>query len=76
MPNELWSMWTYFHGSHQDWTNWKSRGILSRLGKSGDFTQNTGKLKKNPGKCREICQSEIVKTLQIWYHTLNLKKEL
>ena len=35
----------------------------------------TGKLKKNTGKVRKICQPVIVKTLQIWYHTLN-KKEL
>ena len=37
-------------GSHMGWKNWKngksfsSRGILNRLEKSGDFTQNTGKL--------------------------------
>ena len=28
------------------------------------------------GKVSEICQSEIVKTLQIWYHTLNKKRTL
>ena len=39
--------------------------------KSGNFYQNTGKLKKYTGKVREICQPVIVKTLQIWYHTLN-----
>ena len=33
----------------------------------------TGKLKKNTGKVREISQPVIVKTLQIWYHTLNKK---
>ena len=33
------------------------------------------KIEKNTGKVREICQPVIVKTLQIWYHTLN-KKEL
>ena len=47
------------HGSHQDWKSgktWKkregifqsgkSRGILSRLEKSGNFAQNTGKTGK------------------------------
>ena len=61
----------------------KSQGILSRLEKSGNFTQKTGKIgkklywkiEKNTGKVREICQLVIVKTLQIWYHTLN-KNEL
>ena len=72
-------------GSHRDWKNGKalsSQGILSRLEKSGNFTQNTvkirknytGKLKKNTTKVREICQPVIVKTLQIWYHTLDFKK--
>ena len=55
----------------------KSQGILSRLEKSGNFTQNTGKIKKSyTGKVREICQPVIVKTLQIWYHTLNKKRTL
>ena len=31
-------------------------------------------MEKNTGKVREICQPVIVKTLQIWYHTLNKKK--
>ena len=31
------------------------------------------KIEKNTGKVREICQQVIVKTLQIWYHTLNKK---
>ena len=31
------------------------------------------KIEKNTGKVREICQPVIVKTLQIWYHTLNKK---
>ena len=35
----------------------------------------TGKLKKNTGKVREICQPVTLRTLQIWYHTLNLKKK-
>ena len=81
------------HGFHWDWKlgkTWKngkafssqgSQGILSRLEKSGNFTQNTGKIwkklywkiEKNTGKVREICQPVIVKTLQIWYHTLNKK---
>ena len=32
------------------------------------------KIEKNTGKVREICQPVIVKTLQIWYYTLNKKK--
>ena len=32
------------------------------------------KIEKNTGKVREICQSVIVKTLQIRYHTLNKKR--
>ena len=34
------------------------------------------KIEKNTGKVREICQPVIVKTLQIWYHTLNKKRTL
>ena len=37
------------HGSHKDWKNEKtfsSRGILNRLEKSGNFTQNTGKMRE------------------------------
>ena len=57
------------------------QGNLLRLEKSGNFTQNTGKIKKklhwkiskNTGKVREICWPVIAKTLQIWYHTLNIK---
>ena len=51
--------------------------------KSRNFTQNTGKFKKlywkiekNTGKVGQICQPVIVKTLQIWYHTLNKKRTL
>ena len=33
------------------------------------------KIEKNTGKVKDICQPVIVKTLQIWYNTLN-KKEL
>ena len=47
------------------------KGILLRLEKSGNFTQNTGKIRK---KILENCQAVTVKTLQIWYHTLNEKK--
>ena len=32
------------------------------------------KTEKNTGKVREICQPVIVKTLQIWYQTLNKKR--
>ena len=34
------------------------------------------KIEKNTGKVWEICQPVMVKTLQIWYHTLNKKKTL
>ena len=34
------------------------------------------KIEKNTGKVREICQPVIVKTLQVWYHTLNKKRTL
>ena len=61
----------------------KSQGILLRLGKSGilpKILENSEKIdwyieKKNTGKVREICQSVIVQTLQIWYHILNKFKE-
>ena len=56
----------YAHGSHQDWKSgktWKngkafsSQGILSRLEKSGNFTQNTGKIRKNyTGKLKRILE--------------------
>ena len=58
----------------------KNQGILLRLEKSGHFTQNTRKIRKNrrkieknTGKVREICKPVIVKTMQIWYLTLNKK---
>ena len=61
--------------------NFVKTGIVRE--KSGNFTQNTGKIKnlcwkikKNTGKVREICKPEIVKTLQIWNHTLNKKRTL
>ena len=37
------------HGSHSDWKNGRaisSQGILLRLEKSGNFTQNTRKIRK------------------------------
>ena len=35
----------------------KSQGILSRLKKSGNFTQNTGKIRKNyTGKLKKILE--------------------
>ena len=57
-------------------------GNFVKTGKVRNFTQNTGKksekikleIEKNTGKVREICQPVIVKTLQIWYHTLNKKR--
>ena len=60
----------------------KNGRAFSSQEKSGNFTQSTGKSEKfrwktgkNTEKVREICQPVIVKTLQIWYQTLN-KKEL
>ena len=61
----------------------KGQGILLGLEKSGNITQNTRKIRKkndwkiyiNTGNVWEICKPLIVKTLPIWYHTLN-KKEL
>ena len=64
-----------------------SQGILSRLEKSGKsqgillkilekLEKIYWKIEKNTGKVREICQPVIVKTLQIWYHTLNKKRTL
>ena len=67
----------------RDWKTWKNGTAFPVKEKSGNFTQNTGKnpkknytgkLKKTSGKVGEICQPVIVKTLQIWYHTLNKKK--
>ena len=57
---------------------------MLRLENSGNFTQNTGKsekklywqIEKNTEKVREICQLVIVKTLEIWYHTLYEKRTL
>ena len=57
----------------------KSRGILSRLEKfySKILLKILEKSEKNyTGKAREICQPVIVKTLQIWYHTLNKNRTL
>ena len=55
-----------YHGSHWDWKSgktWKngkafsSQGILSRLEKSGNFPQNTGKIRKNyAGKLKRILE--------------------
>ena len=45
------------HGSHMDWKTWKnkkissSQGNLNSLEKLGNFTQNTGKMKKFYPKC-------------------------
>ena len=57
------------HGSHRDWksgktwkngkafSSWKSQGILSRLEKSGNFGQNTGK-QENLNKKNVFCESQ------------------
>ena len=64
--------------------------FLLRLGKSGNFTQNSGKIRKklywkiekNTGKVREACHQVILKILQILYHIISYhiilyhKKEL
>ena len=71
------------HGSHQDWKSektWKngkafsSQGILLRLEKSGNFNQNSGKIrKKYTGKLKklleksEICQPVIVPANMVPY---------
>ena len=52
--------------------DWKSQGILLKILKNQKKLY--WKIEKNTGKVREICQLVIVKTLQIWYHTLNKKK--
>ena len=51
--------------------DWKSQGILLKI-----LEKLYWKIEKNTGKVREICQPVIVKTLQIWYHTLNKKRTL
>ena len=52
----------------------KSQGILLKiLEKSGKKLY--WKTEKSTGKVREICQPVIVKSLQLWYRTLN-KTEL
>ena len=52
--------------------DWKSQGILPKILEKSKRLY--WKIEKNTGKVREICQPVIVKTLQIWYHTLNKKK--
>ena len=49
------------------------RILLKKLGKSEKLYW---RIEKNTGKVREICQPVIVKTLQIWYQTLNKKRTL
>ena len=53
--------------------DWKSQGILLRISEK-KLDWKIEKKKKKTGKVRKSCQSEIVGTLQIWYHTLNLKR--
>ena len=50
----------------------KSQGILPKILENQEKLY--WKIEKNTGKVREICQPVIVKTLLIWYHTLNNKK--
>ena len=53
----------------------KSQGNWLRLEKSGNFAQDTGKIrKKYTGKVGEICQPVIVKTLANRVSYLNKKK--
>ena len=54
--------------------DWKSQRILLKILEKSEKLD--WKVEKNTGKVREICQPVIVKTLQIWYHTLNKKKTL
>ena len=48
--------------------DWRSQGILLKI-----LEKLYWKIEMDTGKVREICQLVIVKTLQIWYHTLNKK---
>ena len=41
-----------------------------------EFYSKYWKTEKNTGKVSEICQPVIVKTLQMWYQTLNKKRTL
>ena len=54
--------------------DWKSQGILLKIWKNQKKLY--WKIEKNTGKVREICQPVLVKTLEIWYHTLNKKRTL
>ena len=58
--------------------DWKSQGKVREF--YSKCWKNEKKLywktEKNAGKVREIYQPVIVKPLQIWYQTLNKKKEL
>ena len=51
--------------------DWKSQGILLKV--LENQKKLYWKIEKNTGKVKEICQLVIVKTLQIWYHTLSKK---
>ena len=59
-------------------------GNFVKTGKVGEFYSKFWKnrkklylkIEKNTGKVREIRQLVIVKTLQIWYHTLNKTRTL
>ena len=68
------------HGSHRDWKSgktWKNGKVFFQSGKSqGILLKILEKSGKNTEKVRENCQPAIVKTLQIWYHTLNKKRTL
>ena len=55
--------------------DWKSRRILLKK-LENQKKKLCWKIEINTGKVREICLPVIVKTLQIWYNTLNKKKEL
>ena len=59
------------HDSYQDWKIWKNGNAFSSQGKVSEFCQDWKSqgillkiLEKYNGKVREICQSEIVKTLK------------
>ena len=54
--------------------DWNSQGILLKILEKSE--KINWKIEKNTGKVRKICQPVIVKTLQMWYHTLNKKRTL
>ena len=50
------------------------KGNFAKTGKVREFYPKYWKNRKKNSWVREICQPVIVKTLQIWYHTLSKKR--